>query len=220
MSWIQHWQLNVSFKHLGESWNKVKDLSKLGLIWQGWAKHDLFRWALSSWMFAFQVGWIIWICDQYMVQRNFCILVSCLHVAKTECCSFQKAAELCACYLGLLCLFRLGTTFPLFSCQSKVRNEWVLLGLKIYSEPNISGLYISCKKNFSSTFLWESSTSPEWLPNSLKWRLQVAQTWILLKHSRKMISVMNTSALSTVSVLVLLQLVWSIFGAIQWLALW
>jgi len=44
--------------------------------------------------------------------------------------------------------------------------------------------------------------------------------WFLLKHSWKMISVMNTSALSTVSVLVLLQLVWSVFGAILWAALW
>lgn len=90
-------------------------------------------------------------------------------MAQTECCSLQKAAELCACYLRLLCSFRLGTSFPLFPCQLKARNEWVLLKLKIYSQPIISGLYISCKKNFysNSTFLWESSTSPEWLPNSL-----------------------------------------------------
>lgn len=49
--------------------------------------------------------------------------------------------------------------------------------------------------------------------------LQVAQTWFLLKHSWEMISVMNTSVLSTVPVLVLLQLVWSVFGAMQWVAL-
>lgn len=40
--------------------------------------------------------------------------------------------------------------------------------------------------------------------------LQVAETWLLLKHCWKMISVINTSALSAVFVLVLLQLVWSI----------
>lgn len=40
--------------------------------------------------------------------------------------------------------------------------------------------------------------------------LQVAETWLLLKHCWKMISVINTSALSAVPVLVLLQLVWSV----------
>lgn len=44
--------------------------------------------------------------------------------------------------------------------------------------------------------------------------------WFLLKHSWKTTSVTNTSALSTVSVLVLLPLVWSVFEAAQWLALW
>lgn len=77
-AWIQRWQLNVSFKYLGESWNKVKDLSTLGLIWQGWAKWDLFHWALSSWRFDFQVGWIIQVCDQYVGQKSFRVLVFCL----------------------------------------------------------------------------------------------------------------------------------------------
>lgn len=186
----------------------------MGLIWQGWAKHDLFQWALSSSMFACQVGWIIWVCDQYMVQRSFCILVSCLHVAKTGRCSLQKSAELCAFYLGLLCLFKLGTSFPLFSCQSKARNGRVLLELKIYSQPNVSGLYISCKKTLilSSCEKVARPLNGCWTP--WMW-LQVAQMWFLLKHSWEMISVMNTTALSPVSVLVLLQLV---FGAIQLLA--
>lgn len=90
----------------------------------------------------------------------------------------------------------------------------MLLELKICRQPNISGLYISCKKTLlNSTFLWESSTSPEWLPNSLNVaaggsNVVFVKTQLEDDFCREHLG------------LVLLQLVWSVFRAIQWVALW
>lgn len=131
-------------------------------------------------------------------------------MAKTEGCSLQKAAELFAFYLGLLCSFRLETYFPLFSCQSKSRNEWVFLEWKIIIVCPVSEVCIYPVKNPLILPSYEKVAHPlndcqtPWM-----W-LQVAEMWLLLKHCWKMISVINTSALSTVSALILLQLVWSI----------
>lgn len=131
-------------------------------------------------------------------------------MAETEGFSLQRAAELFACYLGLLCSFRLETSFPLSSGQSKSGNEWVFLELKIIIVCPVSeGCIYPVKKYFILPSCEKVAHPLNGCQTPWMW-LQVAETWLLLKHCWKMISVINTSALSAVFVLVLLQLVWSV----------
>lgn len=122
-AWIQRWQLNVSFKYLGESWNKVKDLSTFGTNLTGLSKVGslpLSSVFLEVWFSGGLDNTDMWpICGTKELSCS-CFLPA---VAKTVCCSLQNTAELCACYW--VSWVHLGWGCSLFSTSSQ---KWEING--------------------------------------------------------------------------------------------